>query len=72
MLDELASRTQHDEVTPTSKHAVNLPMISYHLWTMAATIVNLTERMPWLVGISKLTRHFLLQHFGDYDGYFDR
>ena len=69
---DLVSGIQHEEVTTIPKPAVHLPMISYHLWTMAATIVDLAVRMPWLIGIARLTRHFLLQHFGDYDGYLDR
>ena len=69
---DLVSGIQHEVVTAIPKPVAHLPMISYRLWTMAATMVNLPERMPWLIGIAKLTRHFLLQHFGDYDGYLDR
>jgi len=72
VLDDLIGRTQHEKGNTITRHDSKLPIISYHTWSMAATIVNLPDRMPWFTGFAKLLRHFLLQHLGMYDSYLDR
>lgn len=67
VLDDPINRIQHEEVTTS-----HLPIMSYHMWAMAATMVNFPERMPWATGFAKLLRHYLLQQLGGYDGYLDR
>lgn len=51
------------------------PVVDYRLFSMASTLLDISQRMPWLSGLVSLSQHLILAgpgRVGDTDGVLDR
>ncbi|EER26260.1 PXA domain containing protein [Coccidioides posadasii C735 delta SOWgp] len=76
LVPETTSKTPATETQSlSSSSTVRLPILKYRIFGMAARLVDVSRRMPWLGGSLALVQHVLLSgpgRLGETDGAIDR